>query len=162
MAPQGPSSLTRAETRSIDVFLAKNPNLRLATDADAQASDDSAEVARLYGVYHPFFVRGDVNDDGALDFAVAFVDRTKIGAAPWFTVVVFFSDRTGGFREPEVLEREISLERGDLSVDRDCVIITPDLGEDANRRYRWNGLRRHFEYVSDDEGSPEPRPINRI
>ncbi len=161
-ASQDASALGRAETRSIDLFLAKNPNLRLATDADAQSSDDSAEVSKLYGVYHPFFVRGDVNDDGALDFAAAFVDRSKVGAPLWFTVAVFCADHSGGFRQPEILEREVSLERGDISIDRDCVIITPDLGEDANRRYRWNGLRRRFEYVSDDEDTAEPRPINRI
>jgi hypothetical protein len=156
------SGVSRAEMRSIDLFLAKNPNLRLATDADAHASDDSAEVSHLYGVYHPFFVRGDVNDDGAIDFAAAFVDRARTGASPWFTIAIFCSDRSGGFREPEILEREISLERGDISIDRDCVIITPDLGEDANRRYRWNELRRRFEFVSDDDEAADPRPINRI
>jgi hypothetical protein len=157
-----PFSLTRAESRSIDLFLSKNPSLRLARDSDAKGSDDADDVAKLYGVYHPYFVRGDVNDDGSLDFAAAFVDRQKPGPDLWFTVVVFCSDRAGGFRAPETLEREISLERGDLSIDRDCVIVTPDLGEDSNRRYRWNSLRRQFEFVSDDDETAEPRPINRI
>ena len=158
-----PFSLTREESRSIELFLAKNPSLRLARDTDAKGSDDADDVAKLYGVYHPYFVRGDVNDDGSLDFAAAFVDRQKSGADLWFTVAVFCADRTGGFRSPEILEREISLERGDLSIDRDCVIVTPDLGEDANRRYRWNSLRRKFEFVADDDdGTAESRPSNRI
>jgi hypothetical protein len=158
----GPSFLTRAEARSIDAFLAKNPDLRLATDADEKASDDSDDVMRLYGVYHPYFVRGDVNDDGSLDFVAAFTNQKNTGADPRFTVAVFCSDRSGRFGEPVILEREISIGRGDVSIDRDCVLITPDLGEDASRRYRWNGLRRHFDFVSDDDGSAEPHPLDRI
>ncbi|MGH9443085.1 MAG: hypothetical protein ACRD16_12515 [Thermoanaerobaculia bacterium] len=157
-----PFSRTRSEQRSIALFLARNPTLRLATDADAQDSDDAEDVAKLYGVYHPYFVRGDLNDDGALDFAAAFVDRQKSGTGRWFTVAVFCSDSTGGFREPEVLERAISLDGGDISIDRDCVIVTPDLSEDASRRYRWNSLRRRFDFVTDDDEAADPRPLNRI
>jgi hypothetical protein len=155
-------SFTRAEARSIEVFLAKNPDLRLAGDTDARSTDDSEDVAKLYSIYHPYFVRGDVNDDGALDFVVGFVDRKRPGGPPWFTIVAFCSDGKGTFRDPEVLEREVSLERGDISIDRDCIVVTPDLGDDSSRRYRWNSLHRRFEFVSEDDGKAEPRPINRI
>ena len=32
-------------------------------------------MRHLYGVYNPYFVRGDLNDDGILDFVMAFVRR---------------------------------------------------------------------------------------
>jgi hypothetical protein len=156
-------SLSAAEAKAVREFLASRPGWRVASDGDARPSDDADDMAPLYGVYHPYFVRGDLDDDGRLDFVAAFVDGGKPAASPWFTVVAFLADGRGGFR-PQAIESEISLERGDLSVDRDAVVITPDLAEDnTTRRYRWNPKQKKFEFVSgDDDSSPDRAPSTRV
>ncbi|HET9793125.1 MAG TPA: hypothetical protein VFS34_01590 [Thermoanaerobaculia bacterium] len=157
-------ALTTGEAQAVRSFLAQHPGWQLASDSDARPSDDADDMTPLYGVYHPYFVRGDLDDDGVQDFVTAFVDRGKPAAAPWFTVVVFPGDGRGGFRPPEVIESEISLQRGDLSVDRDAIVITPDLAEDdTTRRYRWDSRKRRFEYVTGDSSStPDQAPSTRI
>ncbi|HWC65516.1 MAG TPA: hypothetical protein VG777_05500 [Thermoanaerobaculia bacterium] len=156
-------ALGPAETKAVRDYLASRPGWRLASDTDARPSDDADDMAPLYGVYHPYFVRGDLDDDGRLDFVAAFVDGGKPAASPWFTVVAFLADGRGGFR-PQAIESEISLERGDLSVDRDAVVVTTDLAEDdTTRRYRWNTGRKRFEFVSgDDDSSPGRAPSTRV
>jgi hypothetical protein len=171
-APDGPAkrepvlagpSLAPAEARAIRTFLAAHPAWRIATDSDARASDDGDDVSRLYGVYHPFFVRGDIDDDGALDFVVAFVDRERKSPPAGFTVAAFCGDGRGGFRPPQVIESGIALESGDISIDRDSILITPDLSDDdTSRRYRWNSHRRRFEFVADEDSSPDRPPSSRI
>ena len=155
--------LSAAEARAVRAFLATRSGWRIASDADARPSDDADDLTPLYGVYHPYFVRGDLDDDGFLDFVAAFVDRGKPAASPWFSVAVFRGDGHGGFRPPEVIESEISLERGDLSVDRDAVVITPDLSQDdTTRRYRWDARTNRFEFVSGDDTSPDQTPSTRV
>jgi hypothetical protein len=157
-----PADLTVAERRAVAQFLSRHADLRPAADGDAHETDEAKDVARLYGVYHPFFVRGDLNDDGIIDFAIAFVSRRKIAPASWFSVVVFFGDRRGGFVEPRFVEREISLADGDLSIDRDSLLITPDVAQDDLRRYRWNPSKRELEFVSGDDNPADRPPTNRI
>lgn len=152
-----------AEKAAVDEFLRQHAGLRLATDSDRQGSGSAdADVRRLYGVYHPFFVRGDVNDDGILDFVQAFVRRESSRDNPWFSVVVFTGrgNQAGpAFNSGAFLERDITLARGDLSIDRDAVLITPDLADDAVRRYRWDPLRRSYVFVRDDaEDDDTPVP----
>jgi len=168
-APAGPApvssgpSLAPAEARAVRAFLAAHAAWRIATDADARASGDGDEVSRLYGVYHPFFVRGDIDDDGALDFVVAFVDRDRKSPPAGFTVAAFCGDGRGGFRPPQLIESEIALEAGDISIDRDSILITTDLSDDdSSRRYRWNPHRRRFEFVADEDSSPDRPPSSRI
>jgi hypothetical protein len=154
---------TPSEKSTVDEFLRLHADLRLATDADRQDSGDAdSDVRRLYGVYHPYFVRGDLNDDGVLDFVAAFVRRDSGSDTPWFSVVVFTGKRgaegssfNGGF----FIERDVSLARGDLSIDRDAVLITPDLSDEAVRRYRWDPLHHSYVFVRDDtdeDDSPVP------
>ena len=135
-------------------------DLRLAADADRQDSRDS-HVRRLYGVYHPYFVRGDLNDDVVLDFVVAFVRRDRSRDTPWFSVVVFTGRGGAGaaaFSAGTFIEKDVSLARGDLSIDRDAVLITPDLDDEAVRRYRWDPLRSAYMFVRDDD-EEEDTPI---
>jgi hypothetical protein len=119
-------------------------------------------MRKLYGVYHPYFVRGDVNDDGILDFVLAFVRRDSSRDTPWFSVVVFngkIDQGEPGFLPGRFIERDVSLARGDLSVDRDAVLITPDLSDEAVRRYRWDPARRSYIFVrddADDDDTPVP------
>src|SRR5262249_42749772 len=65
---------TEAEKAAVDEFLRRHPELRIATDEDRRGSrSGDGDVHGLYGIYHPYFVRGDLNDDGILDFVLAFV-----------------------------------------------------------------------------------------
>ena len=120
----------------------------------------------LYGIYNPYFVRGDLNDDGILDFVMGFVRRETSGATPWFTVVVF-SGKDGDPASPSsfgpeiFLERDITLSAGDISIDRDSVVITPDLDDETTRRYRWDPSRHSYVFVRDDEEETEPPDLSR-
>ena len=144
----------------MEEFLRLHGDLRLAADSDRRTTRD-AEVRRLYGVYHPYFVRGDLNDDGVLDFVLAFVRRERPRDTPWFSVVVFTGQ--AGAAAPAFsgafIERDISLARGDLSIDRDAVLITPDVSDEAVRRYRWDPARRSHVFVGDDDEEEEDTPI---
>jgi len=153
--------LRPAEQTAVDAFLREHPDLRVARDGDHRASDDDG-VAGLYGVYHPYFVRGDDNDDGILDFVLAFVRRDSDRDTPWFSVVVFAGRADGTFAPGAFLERDISLADGDLTVDRDAIVVTPDVAEDATRRYRWDaGKQRHVYVRDEDEDSASP-PASQI
>src|SRR5262249_41280246 len=70
-----PYGLQPPERLAIESFLRAHTDLRLAQDADARAPDSG--LLHLYGAYHPYFVRGDVNDDGRLDLVVGFVRRNS-------------------------------------------------------------------------------------
>ncbi len=126
------------------------PSLRVAEDADAAATDARADLADLYVEYHPYFLRGDLDGDGHLDFAQAFVEKGR-GSA-WFHVAVFFGRADGGFDPPVWVERAVSLASGDLSIERTLLIVTPDLAADEARRWRFDRTARTF--VDADEAAP--------
>ncbi len=148
------------ESAAVAAFLRSHGDLRAATDDDRRPSLDGDDVASLYGVYHPYFVRGDVNDDAVLDFVLAFVrgDKSEEGdETPWFSIVVFSGDARGGFATGVFLERDISLADGDLSLDRDSIVVTPDIADEATRRYRWDPERGRHVFVHDaPEDTPSP------
>jgi hypothetical protein len=57
------------------------------------------------------------------------------------------------------LERDVSLADGDLSVDRDSIMITPDLEEEeSTRRYRWDPIQRSHVFVRGDPEEDDERP----
>jgi hypothetical protein len=146
------------ERRAVEDFLRANRDLRVAADADRRVSETD-DLRKLYGVYHPYFLRGDVNDDGILDFVLAFVRRDSDRDSPWFSIVVFSGSERSGFAAGTFLERDVSLADGDLSVDRDSIVITPNLDEEeSTRRYRWDPFRRTYVFVrdeaDDDDGAP--------
>lgn len=154
------------EQQAVDGFLGRHRDLRVATDGDRRSAeeDEGGPVGSLYGVYHPYFVRGDVNDDGVLDFVLGFVRRDSDRETPWFSVVVFTGrDRAGrpDFGAETFLERDISLADGDLAIDRDAILITPDLSEDSTRRYRWDPARRSYIFVREGEEAPEPPSVSQ-
>jgi hypothetical protein len=129
----------------------------VAADSDRRATDGD-DVRKLYGVYHPYFLRGDVNDDGILDFVLGFVRRDSDRDAPWFSIVVFAGSERSGFSNGTFLERDVSLADGDLSVDRDSIVITPNLEEeDSARRYRWDPFRRSYVFVRDEADDDDER-----
>lgn len=127
--------------------------LRPAVDADATDSDEHLDLESVYGDYHPFFARGDLDGDGRLDFVQAFVETGRSGA--WFHVAAFFGKPDGTFEGPVWVERSISLADGDVSVERTLVIVTPDLAADTARRWRWEPAERAF---VDADAEAQPRP----
>jgi hypothetical protein len=141
------SGRTPAENRAIAAALAALerekgcPALRVAEDDDATPSEERSDLADLYGTYHPYFVRGDLNGDGRPDFAQGFVDK---GPGGWFHVAVFLGTPDGGFEAPIWVERGVSLAAGDLSLERTLLIVVPDLSLDESRRWRWDGVERRF------------------
>jgi hypothetical protein len=149
--------LRPAEQAAVDEFLRRNPDLRVATDSDHRRSEDEG-MDGLYGVYHPYFVRGDDNDDGLLDFVIGFVRRDSDRDTPWFSVVVFAGKADGTFEPGGFLEREISLADGDLSLDRDAIVVTPDVSEDLTRRYRWDPSKHRHVFVRDDATDDDATP----
>ncbi|MEO8188942.1 MAG: hypothetical protein ABI682_01265 [Acidobacteriota bacterium] len=157
---------TPPETGALDDFLKKNPNLRIARDSDRRPGPDGdTELKSLYGVYHPYFVRGDVNDDGVLDLVVAFVRRDLGRGTSWFSVVVFTGRGVSGgareFSSGTFIERDISLARGDLSVDRDSIVISPDLESDTVRRYHWDPVAHTFVLVPESDDDSESPSVSQ-
>jgi len=132
---------TPAEKRAIEdavaAAAAATPPLALrpALDTDATDSDEHRDLDAVYGAYHPYFTRGDIDGDGRLDFVQAFVEKKRTGA--WFHVAAFFGRADGGFEKPVWIEKAISLADGDVTVERSLVVVTPDLGADPARRWRW-------------------------
>ena len=154
--------LRPAERAAVDEFLRRNPNLRAATDGDHRRVEEADGVEGLYGVYHPYFVRGDDNDDGLLDFVLAFVRRDSDRDTPWFSVVAFGGKADGSFEPGGFLERDISLADGDLSVDRDAIVVTPDVSDDVARRYRWDPAKQRHVFVRDDASEEPASPPSQI
>ena len=151
-------NLRPAEKTAVAAFLRAHTDLRAATDDDRRLSVDGQDIAALYGVYHPYFVRGDANDDGILDFVLAFVRRDSDEDSPWFSVAIFAGEARGGFAPGVILERDISLADGDISLDRDAVVVTPDVSDEAARRYRWDPERGRHIYVHDAPEEPPTLP----
>lgn len=154
-------TLLPAEHNAVSRLLSAHPRWRLAADSDLRLSADAEDVSRLYGAYHPYFVRGDVNDDGTLDFVVAFVENARSASSSLFTIAVFCGVPGGGFADPTLLEQNVALENGDLTIDRDSIVITPDLSQDTGRRYRWNSRKKEFEFVADSSDPSDPAPMSR-
>jgi hypothetical protein len=151
-------SFRPGEKGAIEEFLRANGDLRIATDDDRRPSDGE-DLHKLYGVYHPYFLRGDLNDDGVLDFVLAFVRRDSDRDSPWFSVVVFTGKDGSAFGAGTFIERDVSLADGDLSVDRDSIVITPDLAEEeSTRRYRWDPVKRSYVFVREESDEEERAP----
>lgn len=134
-----PGLRTPAEEQAVRSVVRRG--LRTAEDDDLLDSAGREDLDALYGEYHPYFVRGDLDGDGRLDFAQAFIRRDA--DEPLFDVAVFFGTPTG-FSPPVWVERRASLKAGDLTIDRTIVVITPDLEDDAARRYRWDRATSAF------------------
>ncbi|HSB63273.1 MAG TPA: hypothetical protein VLJ18_03860 [Thermoanaerobaculia bacterium] len=161
------SGRTKAERLAVEealvAFRKEGLLLGAAEDGDAAESDEHRDLEEVYGSYHPFFVRGDLDGDGRLDFAQAFVEKGPSGS--WFHVAVFFGTGDGTFQKPLWVERAISLAAGDLSVERSLLIVTPDLALDPTRRWRWEAGEKRFVDADDvsrrgpaDEDAPEETP----
>lgn len=165
------SGRTKAERLALDqaleTFKKDGLIVKAAEDGDAAESDEHRDLEEVYGSYYPFFVRGDLDGDGRLDFAQAFVEKGSGG--PWFHVAVFFGAGDGTFQRPIWVERAISLGAGDLTIERSLLIITPDLGLDPTRRWRWELAEKRFVDADDvsrrndpaEDDTPDETPDQR-
>lgn len=154
--PPSPTGRTSREEQAISAAIA--PGFRVATEEDAADSESRDDLRTLYGDYQPYFVRGDFDGDGRLDFAQAFIRRD--GPEPLFDVAVFFGT-VSGFSPPVWVERGLALSTGDLSADRSVLIVTEDVEQEVSRRWRWEPSSGHFVDVDagtggDDEEWTEP------
>jgi hypothetical protein len=155
-APASPSSRTPFEDQAISGAIA--PGFRVATEEDAADSEARDDLRALYGDYQPYFVRGDFDGDGRLDFAQAFIRRD--GPEPLFDVAVFFGT-VSGFSPPVWVERGLPLSTGDLSADRSVLIVMEDVEQEVSRRWRWEPSAGRFVDVDagtdgDEEEGTEP------
>jgi hypothetical protein len=145
------------------VARAQRAGSRPAEDDDGLASDSRDELVDVYGTYHPFFVRGDLNGDGRLDFAQAYV--YKVGGEDRFDVAVFFGNEDGTFTGPVFVERGVDLAPGDLAIERTVLIVTPDLSQDDVHRWRYDAKEQRFrdadEGKNTDEDAPDEGPDQR-
>jgi hypothetical protein len=148
--PDSGSGRTPAEEAAVAALAAHG--LRPATDEDAEESEGRDDLRSLYGDYRPYFVRGDLDGDGRLDFAQAFVRRD--GPEPLFDVAVFFGTPEG-FAPAIWVERGLPLSTGDLSIDRSVLVVTDDVEQDASRRFRWDAARGRFVDVDAGAGDGE-------
>ncbi|HKC24732.1 MAG TPA: hypothetical protein VKF32_08305 [Thermoanaerobaculia bacterium] len=142
------SGRTAAERKAI--ARVHRAGFRPAEDVDALESDSRDELEDVYVTYHPYFVRGDLDGDGRLDFAQAYV--YKVGGETRFDVAVFFGNEEGTFTGPIVVERGLDLAGGDLAIERTVLIVTPDLSEDDVHRWRYDPRDQRFHDT--DEGKP--------
>lgn len=98
-------------------WLMAHPSFRMATDADCECADDIRTMRTTgYGGrwkavrdYHPYVVTGDFNNDGAADFAIAVVDRSR--STKKFTLLVFNGPVDSGKAEPAFVEKNANLAR---------------------------------------------------
>ena len=141
------------------------PGYRPALPSDAASTPERDDLAALYGRYDPFFVRGDVDDDGRPDFVQAFV-REREGAV-LYDVAVFFGLEGGGYSAPVFVEQGVALGEGDLTIDRTLVVVTPNLAGDETYRYRFDPDTRKFVDVDAGAGregddAPDETPDQRL
>jgi hypothetical protein len=155
-APAGVSESGWSAVEEEAVSAALDSGIRPATDDDADESDAREELRALYGMYHPYFVRGDFDGDGRLDFAQAFVRRD--GPEPLFDVAVFFGSDGGGFAPPVWVHRGLLLSGGDLSVDRTVLVVTEDVAGEISSRWRWDPAEGRFTDVDPGSGEDEAEP----
>jgi hypothetical protein len=77
-------TLSSPEQQVLKRWIARHSGYRQATDEDCDCAGDIQQMKAGYGGaekpvrdYHPYVVTGDFNGDGAEDFAVVLIDRSK-------------------------------------------------------------------------------------
>jgi len=153
---RGPPPSGRTEAEEEAVGATWTSGVRPATDEDALESEARQELRDLYGAYRPYFVRGDFDFDGRLDFAQAFVRRE--GPEPLFDVAVYFGEEGGGFGPAVWVDRGLLLAGGDLSIDRSVLVVSEDVEQDVSRRWRWEPSAGRFVDVDAEAGEGDEAP----
>jgi len=101
---EGGHTLDSQQQATLASWLAQHPDYRVADDTDCDCADDIAQLKTGYGGispaapdHHPYRAEGDFNGDGAVDFAVVVINRSKIRRR--YTIVIF----NGPYREQGAL-----------------------------------------------------------
>ena len=111
-------TLTEAQEKVLQSWLARHANYRVAVDADCECSDEINETkAGTDGWppvpdYRPYIATGDFNSDGTVDFAVVLIDRSKRDRN--FSLAVFNGPYQGRVQSPAFLKSGLSLRHGGL------------------------------------------------
>lgn len=116
-----PAYLNNAHRVVLQQWLARNPQMRLATVKDCGRCDtEIAQQSRLKGgAYNPYYAVGDFNGDGTEDFAVALIENKVVKKKRLFqkfAVAVFngpFSPRSRG-KLPAFVRGDLNLRDGGL------------------------------------------------
>jgi hypothetical protein len=114
-----PSYISPQHQTVLRAWLKREPDLRVATDADCgQCADDIANQSRLRGTdYHPYYVAGDFNGDGRQDFAVALIEMEADAEGrvnQRFVVAVFNAPFSRRRVEPAFFKDNLTLRDGGL------------------------------------------------
>ena len=99
------SYIKKEHWKILSIWLQRNVSYKLATDADCNCPEDlkrirtvSEGVWKAQPKYHPFYMVGDFNGDGADDFAVVVYQK---GAKLNVSVVIFEAHRGASASESE-------------------------------------------------------------
>ena len=110
----GGHTLNSGERQVLKDWLKRHPTYRQATDEDCDCAGNIQDVRQGSGGelkplrdYHPYTATGDFNGDGAEDFAVVLIDRTK--KQKNFVLVVFNGPFTSETPSPAFMQSGMDL-----------------------------------------------------
>ena len=113
-----PSYISARHQKVLQMWLKREPELRVATDDDCgRCADDIASQKKTSGRdYHPYYAVGDFNGDGREDFAVALIEIEESGerATQKFVVAVFNAPFSSRRAEPSFMKDNLNLRDGGL------------------------------------------------
>ena len=115
-----PVYVSKAHRAVLQEWLARNPQMRVATDKDCgQCLVEIEAQSKANGaVYHPYYAVGDFNGDGKEDFAVALIESKPVKKRLYekFAVAVFNGPFKGSARKhtPAFLRGDLNLRDGGI------------------------------------------------
>src|SRR5256885_3255328 len=114
-----PSYISPQHQMILQQWLKREPDLRVATDADCgRCADDIANQRRLSGAdYHPYYIVGDFNGDGKQDFAIALIEMESEAegrGVQKFVVAVFNAPFNSRKISPTFFKDNLNLRDGGL------------------------------------------------
>jgi hypothetical protein len=94
-------------------WLGRNPEFRVATDADCSCDEDIPAILQNSNNDHLYYAVEDLDSDGDSDFAIVLINLTKHEAGPEFnSALAVFNGPFSGVMNPAFLEEEIGLPVG--------------------------------------------------
>lgn len=140
--------LTPRQKRAVDMFLSKNPSVRLVTSPVANLTPEGLQSVREQidasmksgEMQFPFASWHDFNNDGRLDLALVFVSKSVVNSYKWreWSIVVF-EGSSSGIDIPVVVTKfqagcldGLIYEKSSDSVQFSCFNV-------AGGSFRWNG-----------------------
>ena len=149
--------LRDAERAAVESFLRDNTDLRVATDADQR----KAENDDLPGCTASTTRTSCAETSTTTGFSTSSSPScagTPTGTRPGSRSRCS-RETASGFAPGTFLERDVSLADGDLSVDRDSIMITPDLEDESRPAIPLGSERRLHVFVRDDADEEPPSAV---